>query len=407
MKKRELATVANCFVCDSFFIIVVDTISPASSYSGRKGTVQFENDLEKIQLEHFDASFLASGKALGVRNENNEFEKQFDFEFEAFRLNSDTDSTTETSESEPKNVLKCKVRKGDKCKQKHNNIQNITNNTTKTNEKLVSKNNSRVVFLPCPTCAECLSGLHYMEYLDSECCAVLSPCIYYSFDVDELPPLYMDIQANTDKKPKWNLVSGLGPQTLELDSSRSGRIYKPFLKTFINPSISVKNKKNASINANLNASRYMPFGRYITDVLGYVNEIDSNDTKTNKTFVNAKTNATDFSVDFANCHEKLSKFWEMLCVCDMCGRDRYKIQSDVDVGDVSPCIEHYDYNQNRMREGNFNSGKFGEVPNHILHFVTTDVYTSYIEMCNAHAPAFHPEHWRFILPLLRKHGIVS
>jgi hypothetical protein len=42
-------------------------------------------------------------------------------------------------------------------------------------------------------------------------------------------------------KPKWTLAQGVGPKTLELDHSRSNRIYKPSLRGVIgNPQICVR-----------------------------------------------------------------------------------------------------------------------------------------------------------------------
>ena len=44
--------------------------------------------------------------------------------------------------------------------------------------------------------------------------------------------IFMDMgdQSSLEKKPKWELILGQGPQRIELDSSRSGRIYKQSLK---------------------------------------------------------------------------------------------------------------------------------------------------------------------------------
>jgi len=52
------------------------------------------------------------------------------------------------------------------------------------------------------------------------------------YDPDTGIPLFMDVNNSSEsKKPKWELVFGVGPARLELDSSRSGRIYKPSLKS--------------------------------------------------------------------------------------------------------------------------------------------------------------------------------
>ncbi|EFC39058.1 predicted protein [Naegleria gruberi] len=60
-------------------------------------------------------------------------------------------------------------------------------------------------------------------------------------DPDIHVPLYMDVGTNageSQKKQKWELVFGVGPARLELDSSRSGRIYKPSLRSLNLPHIS-------------------------------------------------------------------------------------------------------------------------------------------------------------------------
>ena len=45
------------------------------------------------------------------------------------------------------------------------------------------------------------------------------------------PPLYMDFSEGKGK-PKWKLVQGVGPPGLEIDSSRSGRLFKPNLRQY-------------------------------------------------------------------------------------------------------------------------------------------------------------------------------
>lgn len=50
------------------------------------------------------------------------------------------------------------------------------------------------------------------------------------FGDGELPPLYLDTRDSAATKPKWKLVSGVGPAGVELDKSRSGRLYKPSLR---------------------------------------------------------------------------------------------------------------------------------------------------------------------------------
>ncbi|KAJ1446007.1 hypothetical protein M885DRAFT_548047 [Pelagophyceae sp. CCMP2097] len=85
--------------------------------------------------------------------------------------------------------------------------------------------------LPCPTCAECTTGLPHAAYLrDRDRETVFSPCRFYKWAADEAAPLYVDARNDAAVgKPKWTLVQGLGPKTLEQDHSRSGRLWKPAL----------------------------------------------------------------------------------------------------------------------------------------------------------------------------------
>jgi len=48
---RDCAALANCLLCDSYFMMVVKVIPPASDMRGREGTRQMENLLEQIQIE--------------------------------------------------------------------------------------------------------------------------------------------------------------------------------------------------------------------------------------------------------------------------------------------------------------------------------------------------------------------
>jgi hypothetical protein len=50
------------------------------------------------------------------------------------------------------------------------------------------------------------------------------------FDEDEGTPLYLN--GGGEGKLKWTLAQGVGPPTLELDKSKSGRVYKPTLRQF-------------------------------------------------------------------------------------------------------------------------------------------------------------------------------
>ena len=94
----------------------------------------------------------------------------------------------------------------------------------------------RCLLLRCPTCVELLSQLPYLDWLeaharDTSTLTPLSPCWLVAFEDGQPPPLYMDHKpAGEVGKPKWRLASGVGPAGLELDNSRSGRLWKPSLR---------------------------------------------------------------------------------------------------------------------------------------------------------------------------------
>jgi hypothetical protein len=92
------------------------------------------------------------------------------------------------------------------------------------------------VMLRCPTCVELAFGMPYLDWIeeyarDASTPTPLCPCFFASFEDDQLSPLYMDHKpAGEAGKPKWRLASGVGPAGLEMDMSKSGRIWKPSLK---------------------------------------------------------------------------------------------------------------------------------------------------------------------------------
>ena len=134
-------------------------------------------------------------------------------------------------------------------------------------------------FMRCPTCVEATHGIRYAEWvarggvfaaagrhtlaaeskaqLKGSLAAMAAPepepepgqpgdgddtalslVQFVSFDDEypspgsEPPPLFLDEQGAPGKKPKWTLCQGVGPPALEVDSSRSGRIFKPSLRPF-------------------------------------------------------------------------------------------------------------------------------------------------------------------------------
>jgi hypothetical protein len=96
----------------------------------------------------------------------------------------------------------------------------------------------RWTMLRCPTCVELLMGMQILEYIerhvrDSDSLTPLSLCFVVSFEESQPPPLYLNHHPQGEAgKPKWRLASGVGPAGLELDNSRSGRLWKPSLRPF-------------------------------------------------------------------------------------------------------------------------------------------------------------------------------
>lgn len=136
-------------------------------------------------------------------------------------------------------------------------------------------------FMRCPTCVEATHGIRYAEWVarggvfaaagrhtlaaESEAQlkgslaamsatsapepepepgdgddTALSLVQFVSFDDEypdagsEPPPLFLDDQGAPGRKPKWTLCQGIGPPALEVDSSRSGRVFKPCEIAMIN-----------------------------------------------------------------------------------------------------------------------------------------------------------------------------
>ena len=78
----------------------------------------------------------------------------------------------------------------------------------------------------CPYCVGIGHGLKWSEWLESTEEAYLQLVKFVEFEEGEGPPLYINDAPQTSNKPKWKICQGVGPQVLELDSSRSNKIYK-------------------------------------------------------------------------------------------------------------------------------------------------------------------------------------
>jgi hypothetical protein len=77
--------------------------------------------------------------------------------------------------------------------------------------------------------------MRFQEFVSSEKECILTVSTFTKFDMDEDSPVYLDMGEH---KQKWTLVCGVGPKMLELDSSKSGRLYKPSFRQLKIPHIS-------------------------------------------------------------------------------------------------------------------------------------------------------------------------
>ena len=160
----------------------------------------------------------------------------------------------------------------------------------KKEEKFITlqqKLTEKMDFQSCPTCNELCYDMKFQDFLSTEKQTILSPCIPVLFidakeinkhkitlkletlkidefeifsenpisnekqieevEVDEMDdgiPIYINMAEGM--KPKWTLAFGLGPTRIELDNSKSGRIYKPFLKQFGFDGVPYQNEKKFS-----------------------------------------------------------------------------------------------------------------------------------------------------------------
>eukprot|EP01080_Neovahlkampfia_damariscottae_P010616 gene10616-3239_t len=150
---------------------------------------------------------------------------------------------------------------------------------------LQTKLTEKMDFQSCPTCNELCYDMKFQDFLSTEKETILSPCIpvlfidqkeihkkkkilkientkmnefelfeenptdkekeYEEVEIEEIDdgiPIYINMTESM--KPKWTLAFGLGPTRIELDSSKSGRIYKPFLRQFGLDGTPYQNEKN-------------------------------------------------------------------------------------------------------------------------------------------------------------------
>lgn len=207
---RELSMIAYCLQCKTLFTQVVDAIS-LQQFSGQKGKKILEDYYEKLQRKYYSPnSTLLDGFNL-VENDNN---------------------------------LKRNISSNSKIK-KNSKTNNKFNDSKEDFQSYTYYKPPRYTYLVCPTCLECchIGSVHttIVETFGPDTFTPLSLCEWFKFhddddndlaDEEKGPPIYINMNADSNSKPKWELCHGIGPQRLELDSSRSGRLRKNVLRQY-------------------------------------------------------------------------------------------------------------------------------------------------------------------------------
>jgi hypothetical protein len=269
------------------FMEVVGTIPPAASFSGKKGKAELEDLLEKMQVDLFALVAPPTESAS-----------------EEWRGGEEFDMLDDAPAAVSKDNKKDKKKKG-KSKGKAKQVQ-----AEEEEEPPMAKT---MHMLPCPTCAEQVTRLKYQEYIAQRATTVFSPCVYYSWDGTSLPALFTNPHQYMDgRKPKWGLVQGVAPPSLELDSSRSGSLYKPALKAFLDP-----------------PQRALPFQRRMEGA-------------------KLCAEGEQWVEGFADKHALLSSFWDCVDVCAVCGQAAKEAAKSKDGGDGQrekpACEQHHTAN---------------------------------------------------------------
>eukprot|EP00729_Bicosta_minor_P018305 gene18305-31367_t len=176
---REVAAIANCLLCDTYFMLVVGVAPRAAELRGRKGTKILEEHLSKMQdkLPSYKSVFCPTCVELMARQSWQEWIAGY-----GRRSGGGNNGLKPASEAGDREADDGEADDG--------------------------------------------------EAGDADGCE-FSVCRLPSFapEEGEQAPLYLNA-ADATAKPKWTLAQGLGPPALELDKSHSGRIYKPTLRPF-------------------------------------------------------------------------------------------------------------------------------------------------------------------------------
>jgi hypothetical protein len=263
-KRSEIAVCCQCLLCADFFLVAVDAIPPKSSFGkSKKGEAALEELLSKLQDMHCGMAPLSSSKAAefgsaGAARAHADEEMVMDVYADLVPLTEaqraaavEAKAATAAAAAATK---KAAAKGGKKAAAKSAKLESVL--ADRWFSPFAARNGRLPCgahLYPCPTCAELSTGLPHADYLAriAELPTVLTPCRMYSWgeaEVEaeggagggegeggagpELAPLYMNMQANPSAKPKWTLVQGLGPPALEVDKSRTNRVFKPSLRQF-------------------------------------------------------------------------------------------------------------------------------------------------------------------------------
>jgi hypothetical protein len=221
-KHQELAVCSQCLLCDDFFMMVVDTIPPPQFFKGKPGAAALEDLLEALQTMHCGLAPVENPKP--TRRSNHDHDDMLDAYIDMM------------PDAKPKKKEVVSKKKG----KKGGSLGPLLGGWFST---FAASNGlcNGCHFLPCPTCAELSTGMAYGDYASlrgDDHPNVLTPCRFYLWgeaeegEEEELAPLYLNLQQDRTAKPKWGLAQGLGPPSLELDKSRSSRLFKGSLRQF-------------------------------------------------------------------------------------------------------------------------------------------------------------------------------
>ena len=234
-------------MCDDFFIVIVDAIPAKSAFGkSKKGEAALEELLSTLQDMHCGSGSGGGGgggggEGGGGGGETWLLKEYADIVPQTAAQKAETAAARAAKAAKAAAVKKAAAKGGKKTAAKAAKMESVL--ADRWFSPFAARDGrlaSGCHLWPCPTCVELSTGLAHADYIAKidEIPTVLTPSVAYSWGKDEesgepeMAPLYMNMQAKPLAKPKWTLVQGLGPPTLEVDRSRTGRVFKPSLRQF-------------------------------------------------------------------------------------------------------------------------------------------------------------------------------